>query len=389
MLKKYVRIANAVLDLDPFESDYAVYNDDQYDTGIQRLDRNESLRGPTPKAIESIKHFLDTRPLGWFPDPEAAQLKNKISEYTKIPIEYIGCYPGADALSDYICRTFLEPGTEMLVNGPVFDRSLIAAKTAGAAVMEIRHENPFSPGIEPVIDNIGKRTRILYIGNPSESIGSFFTEAELVFLLAYAEQTLVVVDESYFEFSGFSIADLVKKFPNLAVIRSFSHAFGLAALRAAYMISDPENLNYINRIRSTSGIDVVGQIAAKAVLNDSEYMLDYVNAVDQSKKMLSESLPEIGYEFYIAPANFVVLKVSDSAAAVDFMKNNGARVRNLSDIRQMEEYIRITIGEPETTDNLLLLLSRMAERFATGFNRNKAVKSLSRLSGVKTMKVGA
>jgi histidinol-phosphate aminotransferase len=300
-----------------------------------------------------------------------------------MPVEYIGCYPGTEAALDYICRTFLEPGT-----GPVFRQKLIAARTTGASLIEIRHEDPFSPGIEPVIDSIGKRTRLLYIGNPSDTIGSFFTEAELVFLLAYAEQTMVVVDESYFEFSGLSAIDLVKKFPNLAVIRSFSHAFGLAALKAGYIVTDPENLNYINRLRSEKNVDAVARIAAEAVLDDTGFMLDYVKAVDQSKKMVSASLPEIGYEFYVAPANFIILKVSDSAAAVDFMKNNGVKVRDLSDIRQMGEYIRITIGESETTDNLLLLLSRMAERFATGFNRNKSVKLSSRLSGVKMTRVG-
>jgi hypothetical protein len=81
-------------------------------------------------------------------------------------------------------------------------------------------------------------------------------------------------------------------------------------------------------------------------------MLDYVEAVNQSKKIVSTSLPEIGYEFYVAPANFIILKVSESAAAVDLMKN------------------------------------RMAEKLATGFNRNKPVKSSSRLGELKTTGVG-
>jgi histidinol-phosphate aminotransferase len=382
MLKKYVRVANAVLDLDPFELGEVSIKKDQFDIS------NESSRGPSPKAIEAVKRFLDKRPLSWYPDSEATELNNKISEYTKMPVEYIGCYPGTGAALDYLCRTFLEPGTEMMVSGPVFRQKLIAARTTGASVIEIRHEDPFSPEIEPVIDNIGKRTRLLYIGNPSDSIGSFFTEAELVFLLAYAEQTMVVVDESYFEFSGLSAVDLVKKFPNLAVIRSFSHAFGLAALKAGYIITDPENLNYINRLRSGDDVDAVARIAAEAVLDDTGFMLDYVEAVNQSKKIVSASLPEIGYEFYVAPANFIILKVSDSSVAVDLMKNNGVKVRDLSDIRQMRDHIRITIGDPETTDRLLLLLSRMAEKLATGFNRNKPVKSSSRLGELKTTGVG-
>jgi len=255
-------------------------------------------------------------------------------------------------------------------------------------VTEVLHDDLFSPGLEAIINNIGKRTRILYIGNPSEYIGSFFTEAELVFLLAYAEHTMMVVDESYFEFSGFTVADRVKKFPNLAIIRSFSHAFGLAGLKAGYVITDPENLSYINRLRSENGIDSFSQIAAEAVLNDPDYMREYVNTVDRSRRLISSNLPEIGYDFYNAPANFFVLRVSDPVSACEFMKNNGVYVKDLSDVKQLEGCIRITIGSPEQTDRLLLLLSRMAERFATGFNRNRIVKPLSRLDKKTLSKVG-
>ena len=190
---------------------------------------------------------------------------------------------------------------------------------------------------------------------------------------------MVVVDESFFEYSGFSAVEMTKKFSNLTVMRSFSHAFGLGALKVAYAITDPENLDYIRRLEPESGIDAVSQIAAQAVLDDLDYMREYTDEVDRSRKILSSSLTEIGYEFHISPANFVILRVTDSALAVDFMKDNGMKVRDLSEIKQMQDYIRITIGVPRQTDNLLLLLSRMAEQFATGFNRNKAERSADRL----------
>ena len=379
MQKKYVRIANAVLDIGPFEIDNSEFQEGGKDTSAARLNCNESMTGPSPTVISHIRDFLDNRPLSRFPDPEASGLRNKIADYTGLPAEFIGCFPGADASLEYILRTFLESGTEMLISGPEPPCRQVAARSTGASVLEVFHDDPFSPGIEPIINNIGKRTRILYIGNPSEYIGSFLTEAELVFLLAYAEHTMMVVDESYFEFSGFTIADLVKKFPNLAVIRSFSYAFGLAALRAAYIVTDPENLRYIKRLCAGNGIDSVSRIAAEAALNDTNHMREYVDSVERSKRLISSNLPEIGYDFYIAPANFIVLRVSDPVSACEYMKNNGVYVKDLSDIRQLEGYIRLTVGTPEQTDRLLLLLSRMAEKSATGFNRNRVVKPLSGL----------
>ncbi len=378
MRKKYIRIANAVLDLDSYkESRHG--NIDTESNQRLRLNRNESTIEPSPRAVLSIKDFLDNRPLNWYPDSDAGDLKQKISEYTRMPVENISCLPGVNSALDYISRTFLEPGTEMLACGPVFYDETLAARIAGARVVEAAQGDPFSPGIEPVINNITKRTRILYIGNPSGITGSFFTEAELVFLLAYAENTMVVINESYFEFSGFSAVELVEKFPNLIIVRSFSHAFGLAALKAAYIISDPENIAHINRLRSEVEVDAVSQIAAGAVMENSEYMLEYVKSVDQSKKILSSNLPEIGYGFYITPANFFLLRVSNPAIARHFLEDNGVLVRDFSGIEQLNDFLRISIGTPEQTDMLLLILSRMAERFATGFNRNRLNSSPGRI----------
>lgn len=377
MQKRLVRIANAVLDLEPFEPEKAGCHDGDIDPSALRLNNNESTIGPSPEVISAIKNFPDRELLSRYPDPEAARLKNSIAEYSGMPTEYIGCYPGTGLSLENILRAYLEPGTEMLISGPVPADRLIAARSAGSSIVEANFDNPFSPSLEPIIDNIGKRTRILYLGNPSEFVGSYFSEAELVFLLAYAENTMMVVDESYFEFSGFTVADLVRKFPNLSVIRSLSHAFGLVALKAGYIITDPRNLDYINRLSAGTSIDAISQIAAEAALNDQDYMRKYVSIVNSSKELISSNLPEIGYDFYISPANFFILRVSDAKSTCEYMKNNGVHAKDLTEIRQLDGYIRITIGMPEETDRLLLLLSRMAKRFATGFNRNRIKRSLS------------
>ncbi|UCE65738.1 MAG: histidinol-phosphate aminotransferase family protein [Candidatus Zixiibacteriota bacterium] len=378
MQKRLVRIANAVLDLEPDEPEKAGYRDGDIDPSALRLNNNESMVGPSPEVMSAIKNFLDNGLLNRFPDPRAARLKSSIAQYSGMPDEYIGCYPGTGISLENILRVFLEPGAEMLISGPVPADRVTAARSAGSSVAEANFDNPFSPSLEPIIDNIRRRTRILYLGNPSEYIGSFFSEAELVFLLAYAENTMIVIDESYFEFSGFSVADLVRKFPNLTVIRSLSHAFGLAALNVGYVITDPENLDFINRLSAGTAIDAISQIAAEAALKDRDYMRKYVSMVNRSKDLISSNLPEIGYDFYISPANFFILRVSDPKSTCEYLKNNGVLVKDLSEIKQLEGYIRITIGMPEESDRLLLLLSRTAERFATGFNRNRITRSLSR-----------
>jgi histidinol-phosphate aminotransferase len=372
MQRKLVRIANAMLDLEPYDMGQRRYprlNDLR--SGILKLDHNEATTGPSPAVIEAIKDFMTNRPMNWYPDPEAEELKIKISEYVSHPLDYISCYGGSDIALEHIARTYLEQGTEMVVNAPVCSNVQIAAKSTGAGVIEAFHPDPFNPGIETLVDFIGPRTRMIYISNPNDPTGALFSEAELVFLLAYAENVMIVVDETYFEYCGRSAVDLVKRFPNLAIVRSFSNGFGLASMGVGYIISDPQNLEFVRRIKTAYGISSVAQIASLAALENRDYTKEYIVAVDQSKKVLSNSLPEIGYDFKMTPANFFLLRISDPGEAAEFLAQEGILVRNLSGIRQMDGYLRITIGTPEQTDRLLLGLSRMAEKFATGFNRNR------------------
>lgn len=375
MRRRLVRIANAVLDLEPYnvaERRYPRLNDLR--SGILKLDRNEMTVGPSPATIETITNFINNRPLNWYPDPDAEELKIKISEYTSHPPDYISCYGGSDIALEHIVRTYLEQGTEMLISAPVFSNMRTAARSTGASVIEAYHPDPFNPSIETLVDHIGPRTRMIYISNPNDPTGSLFSEAELVFLSAYAENVMIVVDEAYFEYCRRSAIDLVKRFPNLTIVRSFSNGFGLASMGIGYIISDPENLEFIQRIKTGYGINSVAQTAAHAALENHDYINQYIVAVDQSKKVLSSSLPEIGYEFQMTPANFFLLRTSEPGQAAEFLEQNGILVRNLAGIKQLDGYLRVTIGTPEQTDRLLLVLSRIAEKFTTGFNRNRVVE---------------
>ncbi len=382
MQRRLVRIANAVLDLEPYKAGKGRYprlNDLR--SGILKLDRNETTVGSSPAIIEAIKNFIYNRPLNWYPDPDADELKIKISQYISHPPDYISCYGGTDIALEHIVRTYLEQGTEIIISAPVFSNVCTAAKSTGARVIEAYHPDPFNPGIETLIDHIGPRTRMIYISNPNDPTGALFSEAELIFLLAYAENVMIIVDEGYFEYCGRSAVDLVKRFPNLTIVRSFSNAFGLASLRIGYIISDPENLEFIRRIKSGYGINSVSQIAAFAALESHGYTNEYIVAVDQSKKVLSSSLPEIGYEFRMTRANFFLLRVSEPGEAAGFLEQKGILVRNLAGVKQMDGYLRVTIRTPEQTDRLLLVLSRIAEEFATGLNRNRVVEMAEKSGG--------
>lgn len=389
MQRRLVRIANAVLDLEPYRPRTGGAQAEGHCPGISSLDRGEYVMEPSPAAINAIRDFLGRRPISWYPDPDASELRTRLSEYVSLPQDYISCYAGSRLAIEHVFRTYLEAGTEMVISGPVVHSIRVAVRCTGARTIEVEYSDQFNPLIENLVNSITPRTRAIYVGNPNEITGTVFGEAELVFLLAYAERTMIIVDEEYFEFSGRSIADLVARFPNLTVVRSLSKGFGLTSLKAGYILTDPGNLQFIHRIKGENGPDAVAQIAALAALENLDCTREYVADIHQSKKMLGNSLPEIGYQFRMTPADFILLKVADSVYAANFLKSENIQALDLSFANSLKGFLRISIGTPKQTDILLLALSRSAERLATGLNRNRIVEQPGRTKKKSKIPVSA
>jgi len=375
MEKRLVRVANAILDLERSDAiETAALPDD-----LLKLDSTESTVGLSSMTREAMKRFIDSPELEKRRDYDV-KLAEKIACYLSLPADNIRCFGGSGQAFDNVARTYLEAGTEIVVNSPASEGITNTASSTGARVIDVWHDNPFETYIEALINSIGPKTRLVYIANPNEYSGACFTEAEIVFLLAYAERIMVVVDEKAFEFCGHSVADLITRFPNLVVIRSFSGAFGIGCAPLEYIITDSDNLSFIDRIGSDINKGLLSQVAALAALDDQSSMREYVDAVEESRKMLWQSLPESGYEFHLASANYFLLKVSDSGRAAKLLLADGILIKRLGAKEKLDGYLRITLGTPAQTDRLLLSLSKHASRLATGFNRNRIPETVDRVA---------
>jgi histidinol-phosphate aminotransferase len=380
MEKKLVRISSAVLDIAPKENGNGGLPVEKKTRAGLKLDSNENTLGPSPRVRAALEDLIYTEPMHFHDGDNDDDLKNMLSEYVGLDSDSIRCFAGKINALEHISKTYLEQGTEIVINAPKDDNVTTIALSLGAIVTEVVHDNPFEFNIEALINHIGPKTRVIYIANPDEHTGASFSEAEIVFLLAYAERMMVVVDEEYFEFCGHSVSDLINRFPNLIVIRSFAKAFGLANIKAAYILSDPDNLGYVDRLTCDPDLDSFSRKAVLAVLDDLGYTRKYVSLIEQSKKLLLQNLPEIGYQFRMTTANFFVLKVNDSGMAARLLEDAGIAVKDFSDIRALDGFVRISIGTPEQTDLLLTSLGRIAEKIATGFNRNRLVLHQNRLA---------
>ncbi len=362
MTKRLVRISKAVMDLEPYKVSYQIPLLMDKCESLLKLDGNESTIAPSPRVIDAITKALTNVNLNWYPDAEATVLRRRLTDYTGLPLEYISCFGGSDMALEYITRTYLEPGCSALLSAPTYENFRVFAHSTGATVELVTYQNQFHPKASTLLQSISAKTRLIYICNPNNPTGAMFSEREIVHLLELSPQQMFVIDEAYFEFCNQSMAKLVKQYTNLIVVRTFSKAFGLAALRIGYILSDPANLEYIHRIKVGKDVNVLAQVAAVAALEDLDYTERYIEQIGQSKRLLAAELRNIGCEFHITPANFFLIRFADPQEGLQVLEQSQIFARDLSGIPQLEGLVMATIGTLEQTKRLLRVLSELARQ---------------------------
>jgi len=361
MAKKLIRVARNVLDIERIKpGNGRLLNMEQAEQPL-KLDSIDSTAAPPIAALAAMEDFLRKRRLNWQTDPQASHLKARIAEYSNVSQDSIICFASIDVALNAITRTYLEAGSKALNISPSRNSFAHHCQCSGADSINVVFEDPLEPSIETVINNICPRTRMVYLSNPDILTGTTFTEAELVFLLAYAENSMVVVDESLIEYYGRSATELTKRFGNLAILRTFTSIFGLASLGTSYIITDPDNLEFIERLSAGMYPDALAQAAAAAALCDLNHVRQNFISVGQSKKILAQNLPLLGYEFHIGSGNAFLLKSEEPSELIEMLENEEIYISDMSFSGNLASFVRITIGNPTQTERLLGALGRFKE----------------------------
>ncbi len=211
-------------------------------SNIIKLASNENPLGPSRKVTQDLAQQLDA--LARYPDGSAYLVKHKLHKAFGIAPERITIGNGSNDVLELLARVFLGPGMESIVSEHSFVVYPLVTKALGGTLIEIPAKN-YGQDLEATFDAITPATRMIFIANPNNPTGTWVTRQELVrFLDRVPAQTLVVLDEAYFEYvdepdypDGLSLVD---DYPNLVVTRTFSKAYGLAGLRLGYAVSHPD-----------------------------------------------------------------------------------------------------------------------------------------------------
>ena len=302
------------------------------------FDWNESEFPPTNKVFEVMKSFYRYER---YPDITAKQLKNKLSEYVSLPVDFIEVYNGSDDALKDIITVFVDKDTHVLSYQPSYTQVNTFITTNTENYMKVNIKDPL--GKHEYDFNYCKINEVVYLVNPNNPTGKLLPVEEIKKLVKTYPNTLFIVDEAYYEFAKQSCSHLVVSHKNLIVTRTFSKAFGLASVRLGYCMGHPDTLSHIRKIRNGKAVNTLGQLCGIAALNDLDYLQSRIDEMNDAKKFFIDNLPNY-YNALDSDANFVLVKTPDSKKLLEKMKENKILIRDRSAFDNLENCVRITIG---------------------------------------------
>ena len=302
------------------------------------FDWNESEFPPTNKVFEVMKSFYRYER---YPDITAKQLKNKLSEYVSLPVDFIEVYNGSDDALKDIITVFVDRDTKVLSYQPSYTQVNTFITTNTEHYEKINIQDPLG---EHYYDfDYCKSADVVYLVNPNNPTGKLLPVKKIEKLVKQYPNTLFIVDEAYYEFAKQSCTHLVVSHKNLIVTRTFSKAFGLASVRLGYCMAHPDTLSDVRKIRNGKAVNALGQLCGIAALNDLDYLQSRIDEMNDAKKFFIDNLPNY-YQAVNSDANFVLVKTPDSKKVLEKMRENKILIRDRSAFENLENCVRITIG---------------------------------------------
>ena len=327
-----------------------------------KLASNEVAFPPLPAVVQAISQVAGET--NRYPDDGAAVLTGALAQRYGVEPAQVATGCGAVTVLQQIAQAYCEPGTALAYAWRSFEMYPLLAQVAGARGVQVPLRAGTAGGaadthdLDALLAAVDDTTRVVLVCNPNNPTGTAVRRAELeVFLDAVPEQTLVVLDEAYREFvtdpevpDG---AELMRGRPNVAVLRTFSKAWGLAGLRVGYLLAeDPAVADAVRRTHVPFSVSTVAQAAAVAALASEDEVRARVAEVTAERARLTGELRARGHRVADSQANFVWLPVGERtvelAAALE--------ARAVITRPFAGEGIRVTVGTPEEDDVFLAAL---------------------------------
>ncbi|MBV9513408.1 MAG: pyridoxal phosphate-dependent aminotransferase [Mycobacteriaceae bacterium] len=332
-------------------ADIPAYTPGKTVPGAIKIASNETVHGPLPSVRAAIEKATDS--LNRYPDNGYRELRDRLAKHVDFPPEQVAAGCGSVSLCQQLIQITCSAGDEVVFGWRSFEIYPLQVRLAGATPVQVPLSN-HTYDLDAMAAAITDRTRLVFICNPNNPTSTVVDPHALArFVEAVPPDVVIGLDEAYVEYVRDEMLansyGLVRRHPNVVVLRTFSKAYGLAGLRVGYAVGDPELITALGKAYVPFSVSSIAQAAAIASLDAAEELLARTDAVVAERARVSAGLRDAGYTVALSQANFVWLPLPQRTA--DF-------VASAADARIIvrpygDDGVRVTVAAPHENDAFL------------------------------------
>jgi len=321
------------------------------DEGIIKLNTNENPYAPSPRVFAALRKAINPS-LRLYPEPLADSLRTVAARVYGVKPENILAGNGSDELLSILMRCFV--GAHERVAFPVPTYSLYDS------LIEIQEGErigvAYLPDFSVPEELAAHKAPLTFLCNPNSPSGTLVPLRDIE-RLARAVSGILVIDEAYVDFAaseGASTLPLIRRFPNLVVLRTFSKSFSLAGLRIGLAFASEEIISGMMKVKDSYNLNRLSLVAAAAALEDMPWMTRHALRIQRSRRQLTAGLTQVGFYVYPSHANFVMARKTGQnlRGLYERLKSRKILVRYF-DVAGLQDCLRITVGTPQEIRSLL------------------------------------
>lgn len=319
------------------------------------LDANENPFGSAAKSNLQLNRY---------PDPNQKLLRKKLSEYLNFPSENLVFGVGSDEIIDQIIRIFADPGKDKaIICEPTYGMYSVACNINNVEIVASLLTNDFQINVEDVISKTDDTIKLIFLCSPNNPTANALNKDDIINLCSNVN-SIVVVDEAYIEFDQTSsVLNEVMNYPNLIVTRTFSKAWGMAAVRAGYAAANKDVIEYFFKIKAPYNISKPTEELILSALQNVSAKDKFISEIQIEKEFVISELLKIDQvkKVYKSDANFLIFKIDNAGNVYKTLTEKGVIIRDRSNLPLLEDCLRLTIGTREENELFLTKLKEIYE----------------------------
>lgn len=323
-----------------------------------KIDANERPTDLPPAVKAKVIEKIAALPFNRYPEISAQSLKTTISADFGLSAANVLIGNGSSEILEALCFAYGGADRSIVYPTPSFSMYGIYAKLADSQPVPVKLNADFTLDADKLLETAAKtQASVILLCNPNNPTGTVMPQEQIEYIAANTRR-LVVVDEAYHEFYGQTSVGLLNKYPNIAIARTFSKAYGLAAARVGYLLASEDIAKTVSKVLLPYNVNALTLATAETVFGMRREFADSLAENSRERERMAAALSAVdGIVVYPSETNFLLIKSNNAESIVARLSARGIGVRDFSTAPGLSGCIRIGIGTPAENNAVLEAIS--------------------------------